>query len=103
METATVYSDKLAGVLSGSDAQMIDKLTKHWVRACYYICRLGLNDASLRLVDTSEAIDDLVSIGSGSPLLSAVSRTLRHAHNNNSGTYTQQRPNLEAPLRACSI
>ncbi|KAJ5381261.1 uncharacterized protein N7496_003689 [Penicillium cataractarum] len=67
IETATVYSDKLSGVLSGSDAQMIDKLTKHWVRACYYICRLGLNDASLRLVDTSEAIDDLRYLHAAAP------------------------------------
>ena len=62
IEAATVYSDRLSSVLSGSNAQMIDKLTKHWVRACYYICRLGLNDASLRLVDISEAIDNLVRI-----------------------------------------
>ncbi|EAU29678.1 predicted protein [Aspergillus terreus NIH2624] len=67
IEAATVYSDRLSSVLSGSNAQMVDKLTKHWVRACYYICRLGLNDASLRLVDISEAIDNLRYLNAATP------------------------------------
>lgn len=102
-DAAAVYSEKLADTLSGSDTQTIDKLTKHWVRGCYYIYCLALNNTYMRLSDTTEAIDDLVSTHRFSPSTAIYSLNC-HAHeNHHRGTRLRQSRNLEAPLRVlCS-
>lgn len=60
-EAANAYAHRLNSLLEKGQAQTLQKLESHWRQGCYYVYRLGLNDARLRLLQTVEAIENIVS------------------------------------------